>query len=75
MIDEIIARECPRYVKKEMCYHNKHIQAIIDTHADDYGQKIPVKQFSLEDKECDQELNKMNFDYENHLRNHFSKVI
>ena len=72
MIDEVIARECPRYIKKEIVYHGKNVQAIIDTHT--MG-GVPTKITPIGDKNIDDELVKMNAEYENHLRNHFKEVI
>lgn len=72
MIDEIIARECPRYVKKEIIYHGKNVQAIIDTHTRPI---FPTKIASIGDKNIDRELDKMNTEYENQLRNHFKEGI
>ena len=60
MIEEIIKRECPRYVQREMIYHNKLRTVIIDTHS---SLSYPVV---IEPEEG--LLDKMNSEYEQHLR-------
>lgn len=73
-INDVIARECPRYVKRKLIYHEKHVQAIIDPHTHN-SINYPVKVALIGDKNIDVELNKMNSEYENHLRTHFKKVM
>jgi len=70
MIEEVIARECPRYVKKQIIYHGEDVQAIFDTHT---NIPLPIKVFQIGDKRADAELDRMNSDYETRLRNHFKE--
>ena len=68
-IEKIIERECPRY-KKEVI-HMGTAQAIVDTHS---YQQCPLKIFDLDDESIDVELDKMNLEYENYLRDFLSKL-
>lgn len=72
MIEEVIARECPRYVKKEIIHRGENVQAIMDTHT---NIQLPIKVFQIGDKRADAELDRMNSDYETRLRNHFARKI
>lgn len=74
MIDEIIARECSRYIKKETIYHGENVQAIYDTHSMGYLNN-PIKVAPIGDKHIDSELIRMNAEYENQLRTHFKEVM
>lgn len=64
-IDEIIEKECPRYVKKEIRRHNTRLQAIIDTHG---GMETPLKVFPPGDDGINKVLEQMNSEYESQLR-------
>lgn len=71
-IDEIIERECPRYVKTVIMRFDERVQAIIDSHSG-ASHPVPVKTFRLGDESIDEELDKLNSDYEQHLRNHLRR--
>lgn len=68
-LERIIEIECPRYVKKTIYQGDKKVQAIVDLHSM-YPDGCPVKIAPL-DENIDDELEKMNLDYENHLREVF----
>lgn len=72
-VEEIIKRECPRYVKKEMIRHGKRVWAIIDTH-NSYPENYPVSCYAVGDNSIDIALNRLNSDYEQQLRNHFEEI-
>lgn len=68
-IERIIELECPRYAKKTITSGDKQVQAIVDLHSM-FPDGCPVKIASL-DENIDDELEKMNQEYENHLREVF----
>ena len=65
-VEEIIERECPRYVKKQIVRHKKTVWAILDTHTHS-PEQFPVKCYAVGDKSIDVTLDKLNSDYEQHL--------
>lgn len=57
--------ETPRYVKKEMEYHGKVQQCIIDTHI---HTGIVIRTAPIDDNKADELLKQYNTEYENHLK-------
>lgn len=68
-IGRVIELECPRYAKKII--YSEQVQVIIDLHSM-FPDSCPVKIAPL-DEDIDEELEKMNRSYENHLRSVFNE--
>lgn len=60
MIENVIKRECPRYVQCEMIYHNRLRTVIMDTHSSSSYPVVIEPEGGL--------LDKTNSEYEQHLR-------
>lgn len=68
-VEMVIARECPRYIEKETIFHGERKKLILDTHAGFY-ESFPVGVFPV-NEDITSTVEKMNAEYENHLRSVF----